>query len=265
MQGNNFRSELQRLPLELPAIYQAAADTLCSEKIANAIAYHETIQAYLHNCEVPAVESGSGEPKSKKTGDGEESFELVSAPFQFFTALKELKEADASLEEAPLPTSLDFEAEAAEISWDITLDDSGAAGGGDTIDWGIETVATQEGEGTEQAPAEIDWDITTSDMSAEIVTVEEETPAAEPKPSTRVGLLSDSDFRTRVLNDLQELRAFLRQREVELLDESHQVQDSLRTYEARRAKTVTITNSFSLLQINWSSRALKPCAASSRR
>lgn len=152
----------------------------------------------------------------------DEPFELVVAPHKFFDAIEELRNASDELVEAG--ATLDFEAEAAEISWDISLDDSGTADAGE-IDWGIETVAATDPADVGDAPVEIDWDITTSDVvesvsedNATEVTGEEITldVPSTSKQVTRVGLLDDNEFRTRVLNDLLELRAFLRQRLVEL-------------------------------------------------
>ncbi|KAF4320266.1 hypothetical protein BBO99_00003892 [Phytophthora kernoviae] len=133
---------------------------------------------------------------------------------------------DASDEVMEISTTLDFEAEAAEISWDISLEKSATTEGGD-IDWGIETVAsTQLTAESADTPVEIDWDITTSDVveavddsnSAEASNIQ--VTAADESintvSATRVDLLDDNDFRTRVLNDLLELRAFLRQRFEEL-------------------------------------------------
>lgn len=170
--------------------------------------------------------------KSKKQADVveereitmDEPFEIVVAPHNFFDAIKELR--NASDEVVGMGATLDFEAGAAEISWDISLDDSGTADAGE-IDWGIETVAsTEPAASVNDTPAGIDWDITTSDVvepvsevnGAEAVDVAETVPdmPATDEKGTRVGLLDDNEFRTRVLNDLLELRAFLRQRLVEL-------------------------------------------------
>jgi hypothetical protein len=245
VQGENFREELQRLPLELPSMFDGVAKAICSDEIASAIEYHQALQTYLHDCEIPVVApvaepSSSSSKKDKKnkkkkgkkqselTEDPEitadEPFELVVVPHKFFSAIEELR--NASDEVAELDTTLNFETEAAEISWDISLDDSGTADAGE-IDWGIETVAaTESGAAADDSPAEIDWDITTSDVvepvsdvnAAGSVAVVEAVPevSAPAENATRVGLLDDSDFRTRVLNDLLELRAFLRQRLVEL-------------------------------------------------
>ncbi|GMF49205.1 unnamed protein product [Phytophthora fragariaefolia] len=238
--GNNFREELRRLPLELPSIFDGVAKAICCDKIANAIEYHQALQTYLHDCEIPVVVSVSdstssssskkdrknkkkGKKQAEMTEDVEsttdEPFELVVAPHKFFGAIDELRNASNELVETK--AALDFEAEAAEISWDISLDDSGNAEAGE-IDWGIETVASTDPTADGDAPVEIDWDITTSDV---VEPVSEE-PAAEMETTldvstsdeqvTRVGLLDDNEFRTRVLNDLLEMRAFLRQRLVEL-------------------------------------------------
>jgi len=174
--------------LELPSIFQAVGESICAGEVLHAIEYHEVLQTYLHSCEPPVMEtaadegtaSSKGKSKKKtKTGKAqsespratEEAFELVSAPYKFFTALKELHEAEDKLDE-PSPVSLDFEAEATEISWDITLDDAGTADAvadAGAIDWGIETVVEQDGggsAGSDDTPVEIDWDITTSEVTA---------------------------------------------------------------------------------------------------
>ncbi|POM73268.1 Hypothetical protein PHPALM_9900 [Phytophthora palmivora] len=240
--GENFREELRRLPLELPSIFNAVAKSICSDQIADAIEYHQVLQSYLHDCEIPVVSSvtestssssSKKDKKNKKKGKKQteviatpenkmdEPFELVVAPHSFFDAIKELCNASDKMVETG--TTMDFEAEAAEISWDISLDDSGTGDAGE-IDWGIETVDSTETTATSNdTPVEIDWDITTSDVveplgevnSAEGVDIMEPVPNAI-EMATRVGLLGESDFRTRVLNDLLELRAFLHQRLVEL-------------------------------------------------
>ncbi|EEY59584.1 uncharacterized protein PITG_12157 [Phytophthora infestans T30-4] len=235
--GENFREELRRLPMELPSLFDGVAKAICSDEIATAIEYHQALQAYLHDCEIPVVvtesissSSSKKKKKSKKQVEAaeepevttDEPFELVLAPHKFFAAIEELRNASNELVETT--ATLDFEAEAAEISWDISLDGSGTAEVGE-IDWGIETVAsTEPAEITvDDAPVEIDWDITTSDAVEPVneVSAPEAADVVEPVPittgqATRVGLLDDNEFRTRVLNDLLELRAFLRQRLVEL-------------------------------------------------
>lgn len=235
--GENFREELRRLPMELPSLFDGVAKAICSDEIATAIEYHQALQAYLHDCEIPVVvtesissSSSKKKKKSKKQVEAaeepevttDEPFELVLAPHKFFAAIEELRNASNELVETT--ATLDFEAEAAEISWDISLDGSGTAEVGE-IDWGIETVAsTEPAEITvDDAPVEIDWDITTSDAVEPVneVSAPEAADVVEPVPittgqATRVGLLDDNEFRTRVLNDLLELRAFLRQRHVEL-------------------------------------------------
>ncbi|KAK1930559.1 CDK5RAP3-like protein [Phytophthora citrophthora] len=246
IEGNNFRDELIRLPRELPTIFDDVAKAICSDEIASAIEYHQALQTYLHDCEILVVEATSSSSSRKETSKKDkkknkkgkkqfevpeepemttsESFELIVAPHKFFDAIEELRNASDQLVEAS--ATLDFEAEAAEISWDISLDESGAADAGE-IDWGIETVASAEPVTTgDDTPVEIDWDITTSDVVEDPVSagntpesvVVEEHALDEPTTEkiTRVGLLDDNEFRTRVLNDLLELRAFLRQRLVEL-------------------------------------------------
>lgn len=255
IQGVSFRDELQRLPLELPAIFDQVAHAICSDDVAKALAYHAALQEYLHNCEVPAVSatamaaasSSSSKKDKKKRGAKaaaadaasleplDAAFETVAAPFAFFTAIEELRAASDRV--AAAPSLLDFEAEAAEIDWDFSIDESGS-GDAATIDWGIEAVAADDGAvaggdvADLDAPVEIDWDITSTDVVDmeepafslgngddaatavdSIVSLAIDGDAAEP---TRVGLLEESEFRTRVQNDLLELRAFLHQRSVEL-------------------------------------------------
>eukprot|EP00644_Phytophthora_capsici_P001061 jgi/Phyca11/9974/fgenesh1_pm.PHYCAscaffold_43_\ len=241
IEGNNFRDELIRLPLELPSIFDGVAKAICSDEITSAIGYLQALQRYLHDCEIPVAESTRSSSSRKETSKKDkknkkkskkqldvleepemttsESFELIVAPHKFFDAIEELRNASDQLVDTS--ATLDFEAEAAEISWDISLDENDAADAGE-IDWGIETVASAEPVATgDDTPAEIDWDITTADVVEDAASEENasksmgvEEPTA--KQVTRVGLLDDSEFRTRVLNDLLELRAFLRQRLVEL-------------------------------------------------
>ncbi|KAE9030014.1 hypothetical protein PR002_g9995 [Phytophthora rubi] len=223
--GENFREELRRLPLELPSTFDGVAKAICCDEVANAIEYHQALQTYLHDCELPVAipvadstgsSSSKKDKKNKKKGKKQtevtenpeiatdEPFELVVTPHKFFDAIEELRIASDELVE--IGATLDFEAKAAEISWDISLDDSGTADAGE-IDWGIETVASTDpvaDTSVGDVPIEIDWDITTSDV------VE---PASETNATEMAG---DNEFRTRVLNDLLELRAFLRQRLVEL-------------------------------------------------
>lgn len=220
-QGENIREELQRLPRELPTLFAEVARVVCSEELVEALAYHQALQTYLHKCDVPAFSTPSTSKKDKKKDQAEEAI-TSTEPHLFFSAIEQLRAASDE-EEA---TSFDFEAEAAEISWDISVDESGS-GETATIDWGIETLSTEPVDAADETPIEIDWDITSAtdavnlsceafDMTAGI-TME---PAA---PSTRVGLMNDSDFRAGVLNDLLELRAFLQQRAVELAATSQNV------------------------------------------
>ncbi|KAH7491964.1 hypothetical protein PRIC1_002566 [Phytophthora ramorum] len=243
--GGNFREELRRLPLELPSIFDGVAKAICCDEIVSAIKYHEALQTYLHDCEIPVLapaetpsstSSSKKDKKNKKKGKKlaaledqpeittGEPFELVIAPPKFFNAIDELRNASDDITEQV--ATLDFEAEAAEISWDISLDDSGTAEVGE-IDWGIETVASTEPTAANDAPVEIDWDITPSEVVEpvnEVTATDVSAGVAEESAdasttidqATRVGLLDDNAFRTRVLNDLLELRAFLRQRLVEL-------------------------------------------------
>ncbi|GAB9468500.1 Cdk5rap3 protein [Globisporangium polare] len=249
IQGVNFREELQRLPFELPTIFDQVGKTICSEEIFAALAYHRALQDYLQNCEPPAVSvSAAASKKDKKAKNAKASpadsskqdalndaFETVSAPFEFFSALNELRVAKDQAEDATM--TLDFEAEAAEISWDFSIDGSGSSEEA-TIDWGIESasddvVATSSGDDAVDldAPMEIDWDITSSgvvesvDASFDgaaaamvdgIQTLDAGVDLAVSMETTRVGLLSENEFRTRIQNDLLELRTFLRQRKEEL-------------------------------------------------
>lgn len=195
---------------------------VCSDELAEALAYHQALQTYLHKCEVPVSSTPATSKKDKKKVAVVEE-PIVPEPYVFFTAIEQLRAAS----DEEVASSFDFEAEAAEISWDISIDDNGS-GETATIDWGIETLST-EPTAADDTPIEIDWDITSAsdvvDISSEAfvedmtagITVE---PAA---PSTRVGLMNESDFRARVLNDLLELRAFLQQRAVELAATSQNV------------------------------------------
>ncbi|KAI9999267.1 hypothetical protein PInf_004087 [Phytophthora infestans] len=192
--GENFREELRRLPMELPSLFDGVAKAICSDEIATAIEYHQALQAYLHDCEIPVVvtesissSSSKKKKKSKKQVEAaeepevttDEPFELVLAPHKFFAAIENCRHREVG-----------------------------------EIDWGIETVASTEPAVTvDDAPVEIDWDITTSDA---VEPVNEVSAPEAADVATRVGLLDDNEFRTRVLNDLLELRAFLRQRLVEL-------------------------------------------------
>ncbi|OWZ08403.1 hypothetical protein PHMEG_00019065 [Phytophthora megakarya] len=202
--GNNFREELRHLPLELPAIFDDSPSSKKDKK----------------------KKKGKKQAEVAETSENatDEPFELVVAPHIFFDAIKELRNASDKMVETD--ATLDFEAEAAEISWDISIDESGTTEAAE-IDWGIETVeSTEPATTSDDAPVEIDWDITTSEVVDPIgeVNAGEVVDVVEPVPdvpvaievATRVGLLDENDFRTRVLNDLLELRAFLLQRLVEL-------------------------------------------------
>lgn len=249
VQGVNFREELQRLPFELPTIFDQVGKTICSEEIFAALAYHRALQEYLQNCEPPAVSvsAAASFKKDKKAKNAkalpadsskqnalDDAFETVSAPFEFFSALGELRAAKDQGEQAA--ANLDFEAEAAEINWDFSIDGSGSSEEA-TIDWGIESasndvvVATGNVEGAVDldVPVEIDWDITSSDVGESvdasfdgaaavdgIETLDVGVDLATSMETTRVGLLSENEFRTRIQNDLLELRTFLRQRKEEL-------------------------------------------------
>lgn len=206
------------------------------------------------------------------------AFEAVAAPFEFFSAIEELRVAKDEVETAV--ALLDFEAEAAEINWDLSIEESGA-GDAATIDWGIESVSDDSviaAVGGENAidldtPVEIDWDITTSDVveSADVsfgvdgVTLDATSAATTgSNEATRVGLLTDNDFRTRVQNDLLELRMFLRQRKEELLGSNNvafanQFQGTSGMYLLALVElycsVLYLTLCWFVGQSNWSSRA----------
>ncbi|CAI5709723.1 unnamed protein product [Peronospora farinosa] len=150
--------------------------------------------------------------------------ELRRLPLELPNMFK--KVADASDELNDANATLHFEAEAEDIGWDISLGESDTADGSG-IDWGIETVAsTEPAAAAEDTPVEIDWNIPTSDVVEPVSEMNdtEGTDVVETVPYmpdsaekiTRVGLLDQSEFRTRAVNDLLELRAFLRQRLLEL-------------------------------------------------
>lgn len=223
--------------------------TICSEKIFAALAYHRALQEYLQNCEPPAVsvsaaasfkkdknaKNAKASPAGSSKQDAlDDAFETVSAPFEFFSALGELRAAKDQVEQAA--ANLDFEAEAAEINWDFSIDGSGSSEEA-TIDWGIESASDDIVASTGNvedavdldAPVEIDWDITSSDLVESIdtsfggaaavdgiQTLDIGVDLATSMETTRVGLLSENEFRTRIQNDLLELRTFLRQRKEEL-------------------------------------------------
>ncbi|UIZ21616.1 hypothetical protein KXD40_000033 [Peronospora effusa] len=84
--------------------------------------------------------------------------------------------------------------------------------------------STEPAVAAEDTPVEIDWNIPTSDV-VEPVSVMNDTGGTDvevpympdfAEKITRVGLLDQSEFRTRAVNDLLELRAFLCQRLLEL-------------------------------------------------
>ncbi|CAH0520816.1 unnamed protein product [Peronospora belbahrii] len=243
--GEDFGEELRRLPRELPNIFDKVAKTICCDEIVSAITYHQALQNYLHNCEMPAMTSVAecssssfskkgensrkkGKKLTKVVGIVEErevtTDEVAATPHNFFSALKELCSASDVVPE--VHASFDYNAEAAEISWDISLGEDRTADVNE-IDWGIEMVGSTEPIATSNnTPVEIDWGSTSSYMvkpvsdlnGAEGIYVVEPAPKvpATAETITRVGLLDDYDFRTRALNDLLELQAFLRQRKIEL-------------------------------------------------
>ncbi|TMW66533.1 hypothetical protein Poli38472_004298 [Pythium oligandrum] len=236
--GVHFREELQRLPLELPSLFADVAKVICSDDVDAAIEYHTAMQTYLHNCDVPVIATvgtgGSGKKdKGKKSSpaatiQSEEDY----VPFDFFTAIKELRTASEAFDS---PRSFDFEAEAADIDWDISLADTSSADGA-TIDWGIETLSedptttvTSDDNAVDlDVPVEIDWDITTDVIEpvevADVSAIDGSAPVVIETvvdASSRVGLLSDNEFRSRVLNELLELKAFLGQRRQELADNTN--------------------------------------------
>ncbi|KAL7686481.1 putative CDK5 regulatory subunit-associated protein [Plasmopara halstedii] len=245
IEGVNIREELRRLPLELPSLFHGVATAICCEEICDAIEYHQALQVYLHDSEVSASATESDksaiivtkkDKKTRKKGKkqielagepeikAEEPYELIAASHNFFFTMEKLRNAsDELVESAP---TLDFEAEAADIIWDISIDDTGTADA-DEIDWGIRSVASVTASSTlDDVPAEIDWEITSSDVLEPIgeggpfKTVEimdsAENAFATTEKLTRVQLLANTEFRTCALNDLLEIHAFLCQRLSEL-------------------------------------------------
>jgi hypothetical protein len=217
--GIHFRDELQRLPAQLPSLFAQVASCICSEDIEDALVYHAALQSYLRDCEGPA-DPAEGKPGKKKTAEHQDV-----ALFAFFKSIRELQEASEEAE-AP-PVALDFEVEAADIEWDISM----STGDADlAIDWGIETMAsdevTSDDSGIQVEAAEIDWDISTepADVSTSSFSIGGDAVVVDVnetvRATTRVGLLSDNEFRSHVLNDLLELKMFLRQRRVEVADQT---------------------------------------------
>ncbi|TDH70376.1 hypothetical protein CCR75_000390 [Bremia lactucae] len=240
--GHNFRDELRRLPLELPFMFDGVGKAICSEKIDAAMKYHQALQTYLHDCDTPAVASVSefsnatalSKDKMIKIRGNQhvEVFdiandwpsELTGIPHGFFGAIKELQIARDGLMEVAPP--LNFEIEAVDINWDITCDGSATADV-EKIDWDIGPAAsTNAAAAIDDVPVEIDWGITSSDVeeplgdvntseAADVIEAISEITITNERPS-RGSLLSCSDFRTRILNDLLEMRAFFLQRLAEI-------------------------------------------------
>ncbi|TYZ68706.1 hypothetical protein PybrP1_005397, partial [[Pythium] brassicae (nom. inval.)] len=148
-----------RLPLELPSIFDHVGKAICCEQVAAALTYHHALQEYLHSCEPPVVTvaatsssssaaaaaaaSVSRKDKKKKNVKAatatttttaadptheflvdDSVFEAVAVPFAFFAAINELRGAKDEVESPA--SSFDFEAEAAEINWDLSIEESTA-------------------------------------------------------------------------------------------------------------------------------------------
>ncbi|GLD98770.1 hypothetical protein PINS_up007488 [Pythium insidiosum] len=222
--GVHFRDELRQLPTQLPSLFADAASVVCSAEIHDAIEYHSALQKYLTSCDVQSFSVESSSQSKKKDKAKTTTLPVDTTPFAFFSAIAELRLASDTAVDAPV--MVDLENEAVEIDWDISIEDSSNSHAEPAeIDWGIETLSTEQPSSDE--PVEIDWDISTEVVepaSADAVdlgamAVDPSSAAEETVDTTsRVGLLMDNSFRSRVLNDLLELKAFLRQRREELSD-----------------------------------------------
>jgi hypothetical protein len=189
-----------------------------------------------------ATSSALEESQVEESIDQKSTSRPSSVP-TFFHAIAELRAAEdvhpTQVEQDSV--GVDLSSDDAEINWDISLEDTGAVVSMDeegvvsSIDWGIETASVETATNVEEdaSPVEIDWDISTDNVGIVDTTADISTPvianafSANPNDSTsldkstRIGLLMDTEIRNRVLNDLLELRAFLRQRTQELLAEDN--------------------------------------------
>ncbi|KAJ0408720.1 hypothetical protein P43SY_001944 [Pythium insidiosum] len=228
--GVHFRDELRQLPTQLPTLFAEAAAVVCSSEIQAAVEYHSALQQYLARCDVQSLTSVSeGSSQSRKKDKAKTSATTLpvdTTPFAFFSAIAELRLASDTAVDAPVV--VDLEAEAVEIDWDISVEDSSNSMGNAEpaeIDWGIETLSTEP---SSDEPVEIDWDISTDlvepaaiepvDLGAAAVDAGAGADDAVVDTTSRVGLLMENSFRARLLNDLLELKVFLRQRREELRD-----------------------------------------------
>ena len=213
IQGKAFRKELVNLVEELPMIFGNMAELLCNDAMKEGILYHTAVQEYLWNAEIPTSKSSSRGKKTTKTTTS--ISDMIT-----MTAIEALMQASSDVPEQTVHhveetagesgiVSWDVETPVADISWDITTESTT----GITTEL-VTDITTESTSGTA-----IEWDITTEQPHHEIawdITCESETIDSSKDKSTRVGLLSDNDFRIRIKNELMELQAFFEQRLSEL-------------------------------------------------
>ncbi|KAI8466248.1 MAG: hypothetical protein J3K34DRAFT_460987 [Monoraphidium minutum] len=233
IQGADARAELAQLGRQLPGRFQSIVEELRAPLLGEAAAYYAAFVAYAHTppgaAAAPAllptlteVRDGTTAPPAARGGGGG-----AAAPAAGGGGIE--IDWDAALSGGGGDTAAASGGEAeggggGGIDWDLDLSELAAAaaagggddarggsgeaegGGGPAISWDIElTEAAAEDGGAAAAPAP---------AAAPAAAAEDEDAAGAEAAALRLG--ADAEYRASLLDDLQELRAFLRQRAAEL-------------------------------------------------
>ena len=184
--GKNYRAELPLLANGIPALLTVVVEAAQADGVVAGLAYHAELVAFLHR------------------GTAREAAAPALLP-----NLRRLVAEGAAL--VPEVSVAAVAAEDDDIDWGISSG-GGDGGGGADIDWdlGIESAGGEE----EVAAVEIEWDIGIESSGADAIEIEAVEIECEGAGSSLT--LADAPFRSGLLNDAVELRAFLLQREAEL-------------------------------------------------
>lgn len=192
---------------ELPGLMEEVEKLMCAEEVGETLQYYQQVWRFLHSYERKEEEGKEGEEGDEKTT---EFFPVLSKVRQGEKLLVVDGEGDEAGEEGQGVVEIDWGAEMSSAS----AEGATIEGGGGGIDWG------EGGEGgPEEAAHEVECDFMATNGSS--TSPPPVTAAAMPKTGVDGqggSILGDATLRAELLNELVELKAFLRQRRVEVGD-----------------------------------------------
>lgn len=251
LQGNNVSMELLETAISsLPGTFSKLLEVLNCDSVSRAIEFYSNFVKDVHTEKDKVAEMVL--PNLRDIIDDPPNLE-VSAASEVLASVTVQTNPNA-------PNQLTFEPDVAadSIDWDITLDAS-------QIDWDIGTVEEDNGNGlgpyemvdaseipqsslnddlenTENMVSEISWDISVDHPEVELTSESASRDVLQGEPTSGINVsneiqgvsqvrsrLLETEYRSRILDDLFEIKAFLNQRIMELtnteiLPLQHQVQ-----------------------------------------